>query len=89
MINKITSAAIVALITAAITTPASACKARVIQLAPGYKWANVYREASTRSAVLTRLGNGDKFCEVGRSAQFMRVKKGQCCRIYSGAGVMG
>jgi hypothetical protein len=48
----------------------------VIQLAPGYNYANVYASASAKSAVLTQLGDGDKFCILGTGTYFHKVQVG-------------
>lgn len=47
-----------------------------IQLAPGYNYANVYAIASVKSAVLTQLGNGEKFCILGTGTHFHKVQVG-------------
>jgi hypothetical protein len=48
----------------------------VIQLANGYSVANVYAQPSTRSAILTQLGDGTQICILGTGTYFHRVQVG-------------
>ena len=57
---------------------ANQCKRQgVIQLAPGYNWANIYRSASTGSQVLGRLSNGSKVCVHGTAGNFLKIQSGK------------
>lgn len=49
----------------------------VIQLAPGYAYANIYESPSTSSKVLAQLGEGSKICILGEGQYFYRVQYGQ------------
>jgi hypothetical protein len=48
----------------------------VIQLAPGYSYANLYESASTSSRVLSQLREGDQICILGSGDYFHKVRFG-------------
>ncbi len=80
MIKRLMLSSLIALGMAGMpaTSDASTCKRPgVIQLAPGYNWANIYQAPQTTSKILGRLNNGSKICIHGVSGQFLKVQSGK------------
>lgn len=80
MINRLLTLALFAspaLVSPTLPTLAAPCaRPGVIQLAPGYAYANLYESQSTSSKVLAQLGEGSQVCILGESQGFFQVRFG-------------